>query len=219
MIAIRSRVDALASGRAQPLLQGLSSSSFCAIGVVHGSLTPDRAGRPVRSATGCGTRRRVPSSTGEGWCCGRPAPCRATGSGSCRGCRSGTVAHPSSVGQRQHRVLSGADERAAQVDRHLGDRRWSTSVRPTRSRPSNTTTWCPSRTRARAADRPGEAGAHNDDVGAGWDAHRSRLSRREGHDSVVRAAQTRSSACRTPCGRPAPPGCSPSRGRTMCSPR
>ena len=88
-------------------------------------------------------------------------------------------------GQRDDGVLRRPDERSAEVDRRACDRR--------RRRPSADAVAAfenddvvaePHQLTGRR--QPREPGTHDDDVGIGWDSHATRLSRREGHDSAVR---------------------------------
>ena len=93
-------------------------SRMSAIGDVHGSWTGTRRDRD-RIATVSGRRRATRSATASGWCCDTPGPCRATGSGSCRGCCPHRLA-AQLFRQRDHRVLRWPDECSAEVDRCAG---------------------------------------------------------------------------------------------------
>ena len=198
MMAIRSRVEALACSERN------HSSSDCCRGfrrsaAVHGSATGTR--RLTRSnrhwirETSTSSMHRQPRNGAAI----RRGPGRATGSGSCRGCRSAPSRSPA--------------RRASSMT--------ASCVGPTNVPPRSTGRACDRRGRRPAADpvaalqhddvvaepdqfarcgQPREPGPDDDDVGVGVCSsrerssparlcHATRLSRREGDDSAVRAHQ------------------------------
>ena len=107
--------------RPQPSLDGLSVE---AVGVTAPSTAP-RAGpacRGARTATECAKRRAARGSTAWGWCCGRTAPGRASGSGSCRRCRS--APSRSRARRRARGPPSGSARRTCRRGRRARRRSW-----------------------------------------------------------------------------------------------
>ena len=102
-------------------------------------------------------------------------------------------------GQRDDRVLGRPDERSAEIDGCARDRRRRRAAADAVAAFENDDVVAEPHQLA-GRRQPCEPGTHDDDVGIGWDGHATRLSRREGHDSVVRTDgcdRTRARAARS----------------------